>query len=150
MCRRECPRVCRKLSSPFISPPGSRIIEGKEKDDPKTVPLKIFAKDIGNCAYVRRRSSPGDGQQYRLPGVSSASGQSSCLLCSTDVQAKTLAVGNMDTTSDVIRMALLQFGISVRDQTPVLAHGSGPHSRLNTKFIVTHCIILRTVWFLKK
>ena len=30
----------------------SRIIEGKEKDDPKTIPLKIFAKDIGNCAYV--------------------------------------------------------------------------------------------------
>uniref|UniRef100_A0A673B285 Rho GTPase-activating protein 20 n=1 Tax=Sphaeramia orbicularis TaxID=375764 RepID=A0A673B285_9TELE len=29
----------------------SRINEGKEKDDPKTIPLKIFAKDIGNCAY---------------------------------------------------------------------------------------------------
>ncbi|KAM9347542.1 rho GTPase-activating protein 20 [Symphorus nematophorus] len=55
----------------------SRIIEGKEKDDPKTIPLKIFAKDIGNCAY-----------------------------------AKTLAVSNTDTTADVIRMALLQFGIS--------------------------------------
>ncbi|MEQ2208256.1 hypothetical protein XENOCAPTIV_009003 [Xenoophorus captivus] len=25
--------------------------EGKEKDDPKTIPLKIFAKDVGNCAY---------------------------------------------------------------------------------------------------
>ncbi|XP_070832492.1 rho GTPase-activating protein 20 [Chaetodon trifascialis] len=55
----------------------SRIIEGKEKDDPKTIPLKIFAKDIGNCAY-----------------------------------AKTLAVSNTDSTTDVIRMALLQFGIS--------------------------------------
>ncbi|XP_059199168.1 rho GTPase-activating protein 20-like [Centropristis striata] len=55
----------------------SRIIEGKEKDDPKTIPLKIFAKDIGNCAY-----------------------------------AKTLAVSNIDSTTDVIRMALLQFGIS--------------------------------------
>ncbi|XP_051260346.1 rho GTPase-activating protein 20 [Dicentrarchus labrax] len=55
----------------------SRIIEGKEKDDPKTIPLKIFAKDIGNCAY-----------------------------------AKTLAVSNTDSTIDVIRMALLQFGIS--------------------------------------
>ncbi|XP_036966418.1 rho GTPase-activating protein 20 [Acanthopagrus latus] len=55
----------------------SRIVEGKEKDDPKTVPLKIFAKDIGNCAY-----------------------------------AKTLAVSNSDSTTDVIRMALLQFGIS--------------------------------------
>ncbi|XP_061697840.1 rho GTPase-activating protein 20-like isoform X2 [Syngnathoides biaculeatus] len=31
----------------------SRINEGKEKDDPKTVPLKIFAKDIGNCAYAK-------------------------------------------------------------------------------------------------
>ncbi|XP_069569465.1 rho GTPase-activating protein 20 [Brachyistius frenatus] len=55
----------------------SRIDEGKEKDDPKTIPLKIFAKDIGNCAY-----------------------------------AKTLAVSNTDSTTDVIRMALLQFGIS--------------------------------------
>ncbi|XP_031697536.1 rho GTPase-activating protein 20-like [Anarrhichthys ocellatus] len=55
----------------------SRIVAGKEKDDPKTVPLKIFAKDIGNCAY-----------------------------------AKTLAVNNTDSTTDVIRMALLQFGIS--------------------------------------
>lgn len=55
----------------------SRISEGKEKDDPKTIPLKIFAKDIGNCAY-----------------------------------AKTLAVSNADSTTEVIRMALLQFGIS--------------------------------------
>ncbi|KAE8299762.1 Rho GTPase-activating protein 20 Rho-type GTPase-activating protein 20 [Larimichthys crocea] len=55
----------------------SRLTEGKEKDDPKTIPLKIFAKDIGNCAY-----------------------------------AKTLAVSNTDSTTDVIRMALLQFGIS--------------------------------------
>ncbi|XP_034550478.1 rho GTPase-activating protein 20-like isoform X2 [Notolabrus celidotus] len=55
----------------------SRIVDGKEKDDPKTIPLKIFAKDIGNCAY-----------------------------------AKTLAVSNSDSTTDVIRMALLQFGIS--------------------------------------
>ncbi|XP_061647798.1 rho GTPase-activating protein 20-like isoform X3 [Phyllopteryx taeniolatus] len=31
----------------------SRINEGKEKDEPKTVPLKIFAKDIGNCAYAK-------------------------------------------------------------------------------------------------
>lgn len=43
------------LTQTFLcfSPPRSRIIEGKEKDDPKTIPLKIFAKDIGNCAYVR-------------------------------------------------------------------------------------------------
>uniref|UniRef100_A0AAQ4RJ77 Ras-associating domain-containing protein n=1 Tax=Gasterosteus aculeatus aculeatus TaxID=481459 RepID=A0AAQ4RJ77_GASAC len=55
----------------------SRIIAGKGKDEPKTIPLKIFAKDIGNCAY-----------------------------------AKTLAVSNGDSTADVIRVALLQFGIS--------------------------------------
>lgn len=36
----------------------SRITEGKEMDDPKTIPLKIFAKDIGNCAYVRFSSFP--------------------------------------------------------------------------------------------
>ncbi|XP_038158575.1 rho GTPase-activating protein 20 isoform X2 [Cyprinodon tularosa] len=54
-----------------------QINEGKEKDDPKTIPLKIFAKDIGNCAY-----------------------------------AKTLAVNNGDSTDDVIRMALQQFGIA--------------------------------------
>ncbi|CAB1328833.1 unnamed protein product [Coregonus sp. 'balchen'] len=61
----------------------SRINEEKEKDDPKTIPLKIFAKDIGNCAY-----------------------------------AKTLAVSNSDSTADVIRMALQQFGISVRHEFP--------------------------------
>uniref|UniRef100_A0A1A7YGE1 Rho GTPase-activating protein 20 n=1 Tax=Iconisemion striatum TaxID=60296 RepID=A0A1A7YGE1_9TELE len=33
-----------------------RINEGKEKDDPQTVPLKIFAKDIGNCAYAKTLS----------------------------------------------------------------------------------------------
>lgn len=44
-------------SFPFcFIPTCSRIIEGKEKDDPKTIPLKIFAKDIGNCAYVRLSS----------------------------------------------------------------------------------------------
>uniref|UniRef100_A0A672GU22 Rho GTPase-activating protein 20 n=1 Tax=Salarias fasciatus TaxID=181472 RepID=A0A672GU22_SALFA len=55
----------------------NRISWGKERDDPKTIPLKIFAKDIGNCAY-----------------------------------AKTLAVSNSDSATDVIHMALLQFGIS--------------------------------------
>uniref|UniRef100_A0A8C5E5W6 Rho GTPase-activating protein 20 n=1 Tax=Gouania willdenowi TaxID=441366 RepID=A0A8C5E5W6_GOUWI len=55
----------------------SQITEGKDRDDPKNVPLKIFAKDVGNCAY-----------------------------------AKTLAVRNNDSTTDVIRMALLQFNIS--------------------------------------
>ncbi|XP_041739207.2 rho GTPase-activating protein 20-like isoform X1 [Coregonus clupeaformis] len=55
----------------------SRINEEKEKDNPKTIPLKIFANDIGNCAY-----------------------------------AKTLAVSNSDSTTDVIQMALQQFGIS--------------------------------------
>ncbi|KAF7645366.1 hypothetical protein LDENG_00205900, partial [Lucifuga dentata] len=55
----------------------TRINEEKEKDDPKTIPLKIFARDIGNCAY-----------------------------------AKTLAISNNDSTTDVVRMALLQFGIS--------------------------------------
>uniref|UniRef100_A0A8C9VCE7 Rho GTPase-activating protein 20 n=1 Tax=Scleropages formosus TaxID=113540 RepID=A0A8C9VCE7_SCLFO len=54
----------------------SRMKQEKDKDDPKTVPLKIFAKDVGNCAY-----------------------------------SKTLAVSNYDSTSDVIRMALQQFGI---------------------------------------
>lgn len=34
----------------------SGILEGKDRDDPKTVPLKIFAKDIGNCAYVSSSS----------------------------------------------------------------------------------------------
>ncbi|XP_030199690.1 rho GTPase-activating protein 20 isoform X3 [Gadus morhua] len=60
----------------------SRISEEKEKDDPKTIPLKVFAKDMGNCAF-----------------------------------AKTLAVSHGDTTTDVIRTALLQFGIpgSVKD-----------------------------------
>ncbi|KAM9343137.1 rho GTPase-activating protein 20 [Pholidichthys leucotaenia] len=68
---------CREHRDKWLTLINSRIREGKEKDDPKTIPLKIFAKDIGNCAY-----------------------------------AKTLAVNNTDTTTDVIHMALLQFGIS--------------------------------------
>lgn len=39
----------------FLLRSSSRINEEKEKDDPKTIPLKIFAKDIGNCAYVSLR-----------------------------------------------------------------------------------------------
>lgn len=106
------------MSLSFIFKPFSRIIEGKEKDDPKTVPLKIFAKDIGNCAYVSSSSSPDGSQQYHYHFCEC--GQF-LVFSFLDVQAKTLAVSNMDTTSDVIRMALLQFGISVRDQTAVLA-----------------------------
>lgn len=37
-------------------------------------------------------------------------------------QAKTLAVGNADRTDDVIRMALLQFGISVSKQRLTHTH----------------------------
>ncbi|XP_047457166.1 rho GTPase-activating protein 20-like isoform X2 [Mugil cephalus] len=66
-----------ELKDKWVALINSRINEGKEKDDPKTIPLKIFAKNIGNCAY-----------------------------------AKTLAVSNTDSTTDVIHMALLQFGIS--------------------------------------
>lgn len=55
----------RLLSFSSIFQPCSRIIEGKERDDPKTVPLKIFAKDIGNCAYVRSSSSPDVNRRYR-------------------------------------------------------------------------------------
>ncbi|XP_076159876.1 rho GTPase-activating protein 20 isoform X1 [Alosa pseudoharengus] len=60
----------------------SQMREEKEKDNPTTIPLKVFAKDIGNCAYT-----------------------------------KTLAVSNSDSASEVIRLALQQFGIvgSVKD-----------------------------------
>ncbi|XP_023683384.2 rho GTPase-activating protein 20 isoform X1 [Paramormyrops kingsleyae] len=60
----------------------SQIREEKEKDEPKTVPLKIFMKDTESCAY-----------------------------------SKTLQVSNSDSATEVIRMALQQFGIStsVRD-----------------------------------
>uniref|UniRef100_A0A672RJG3 Rho-GAP domain-containing protein n=1 Tax=Sinocyclocheilus grahami TaxID=75366 RepID=A0A672RJG3_SINGR len=34
----------------------SCIQEEKKSDDPKMIPLKIFAKDVGNCAYVRTDS----------------------------------------------------------------------------------------------
>ncbi|XP_072253564.1 rho GTPase-activating protein 20 [Leuresthes tenuis] len=66
-----------ELKDKWLALISSRISEGKEKDDPKTIPVKIFAKDIGNCAY-----------------------------------AKTLAVSNADSTTDVIHVALQQFGIS--------------------------------------
>ncbi|CAG5865300.1 unnamed protein product [Menidia menidia] len=65
------------LKDKWLALISSRIADGKQRDDPQTVPLKIFAKDIGNCAY-----------------------------------AKTLAVSNTDSTTDVIHMALQQFGIS--------------------------------------
>lgn len=68
-----------KLSFPFIFQPCSRIIEGKETDDPKTIPLKIFAKDIGNCAYVRSSSSLGGSQQYRYHMSVPQVGTISCL-----------------------------------------------------------------------
>ncbi|XP_066562562.1 rho GTPase-activating protein 20 isoform X2 [Amia ocellicauda] len=55
----------------------SRIKEEKEKDDTITIPLKIFAKDIGNCAY-----------------------------------SKILAVSSTDSATDVIKVALQQFGLS--------------------------------------
>ncbi|RXN29008.1 rho GTPase-activating 20-like isoform X2 [Labeo rohita] len=61
----------------------SCIKEEKQSDDPKMIPLKIYAKDVGNCAYVR-----------------------------TDCFAKTLFISNTDCTSDVISTALQQFGLS--------------------------------------
>nr|XP_006117307.1 rho GTPase-activating protein 20 isoform X2 [Pelodiscus sinensis] len=37
----------------WLSSLQSRIKEEKEKDYPKSIPLKIIAKDIGNCAYSK-------------------------------------------------------------------------------------------------
>ncbi|XP_037542653.1 rho GTPase-activating protein 20, partial [Nematolebias whitei] len=42
-----------ELKDKWLALVNNRINDGKERDDPKTIPLKIFAKDIGNCAYVR-------------------------------------------------------------------------------------------------
>nr|DBA32681.1 TPA: hypothetical protein GDO54_000454 [Pyxicephalus adspersus] len=56
------------------------IMEEKENDHPKIIPLKIITKDIGNCAY-----------------------------------SKTLTVTNEDTVTDVIKMALQQFGVEGSD-----------------------------------
>lgn len=133
------------LSSVF--PTRSRIIEGKEKDDPKTIPLKIFAKDIGNCAYVRFTSLLLSDfycfYQHKhkycliapLPVFkwvnNDITGRATIYVTykQLDVsmmspkcfhQAKTLAVSNTDSTTDVIRMALLQFGISVSNERPLL------------------------------
>ncbi|XP_042180917.1 rho GTPase-activating protein 20 [Oncorhynchus tshawytscha] len=57
----------------------SRIKEEKEKDDPKTIPLKVFGKGIGSCAQV---------------------------------VSKTLGVSNSDSTNEVVRLALQQFGVT--------------------------------------
>ncbi|XP_010884478.2 rho GTPase-activating protein 20-like isoform X2 [Esox lucius] len=57
----------------------SRIKEEKEKEDPKTIPLKVFGKGIGSCAQA---------------------------VC------KTLAVSNSDSTNEVVRLALQQFGVT--------------------------------------
>ncbi|XP_063286091.1 rho GTPase-activating protein 20 isoform X1 [Pelobates fuscus] len=53
-----------------------RIKEEKESDHPKTIPVKIITKDIGNCAY-----------------------------------SKILTVTTDDTVTDVVKMALQQFGV---------------------------------------
>lgn len=58
----------------------SRIKEEKEKDDPKTIPLKVFGKGIGSCAQA---------------------------------VSKTLGVSNSDSTNEVVRLALQQFGVTV-------------------------------------
>uniref|UniRef100_A0A8C5P9I2 Rho GTPase activating protein 20 n=1 Tax=Leptobrachium leishanense TaxID=445787 RepID=A0A8C5P9I2_9ANUR len=52
------------------------IKEEKESDHPKTIPLKIITKDIGNCAY-----------------------------------SKVITVTTEDTVTDVVKMALVQFGV---------------------------------------
>lgn len=111
----------------------SRISEGKEKDDPKTIPLKIFAKDIGNCAYVSFPSSPVSfhclcqhkNSYYNISSTTITYGSHKHLHISVMFtqkcfhQAKTLAVSNTDSTTEVIRMALLQFSISVSNRRPV-------------------------------
>ncbi|XP_048350973.1 rho GTPase-activating protein 20 isoform X2 [Sphaerodactylus townsendi] len=68
----------------------SRINEEKSKDYPKSIPLKIIAKDVGNCAY-----------------------------------SKTLTATNMDTTNDVILMALQQLGINGSEKDYQLWVNSG-------------------------
>nr|XP_029516545.1 rho GTPase-activating protein 20-like [Oncorhynchus nerka] len=57
----------------------SRLKEEKEKDEPKTIPLKVFGKGIGSCAQV---------------------------------VSKTLGVSNSDSTNEVVRLALQQFGVT--------------------------------------
>lgn len=109
----------------------SGILEGKDRDDPKTVPLKIFAKDIGNCAYVSSSSLSLSAQREHHRLFLSVWGpiydisrnklkQPTERFQNFSPQAKTLAVSNADSTDDVIRMALLQFGISVSNQRPLL------------------------------
>lgn len=115
----------------------SGILEGKDRDDPKTVPLKIFAKDIGNCAYVRSRLLPlcfflcqndVDIAASFCPSAGLFSifyvTNSPLSFSNVSLQAKTLAVSNADSTDDVIRMALLQFGISVSNQRLLLIFAS--------------------------
>ncbi|XP_017285675.1 rho GTPase-activating protein 20 [Kryptolebias marmoratus] len=45
-----------ELKDKWLALINERLNEGKERDDPKTIPLKIFAKDIGNCAYAKTLS----------------------------------------------------------------------------------------------
>ncbi|XP_067418925.1 rho GTPase-activating protein 20 [Emydura macquarii macquarii] len=42
-----------ELKEKWLSSLQSRIKEEKEKDYPKSIPLKIIAKDVGNCAYSK-------------------------------------------------------------------------------------------------
>ncbi|CAB1327755.1 unnamed protein product [Coregonus sp. 'balchen'] len=76
----------------------SRIKEEKEKDDPKTIPLKVFGKGIGSCAQA---------------------------------VSKTLAVSNSDSTNEVVRLALQQFGVTscVKDYQLWMSHVREPLSQ---------------------
>ena len=66
-------------------------------------------------------------------------------------QAKTLAVSNNDSTTDVIRMALQQFGISVSKDHLYLLSSSDWEGSINSR-IEKHCACVRhlykAMWFL--
>ncbi|XP_020565969.1 rho GTPase-activating protein 20 isoform X2 [Oryzias latipes] len=84
-----------ELKEKWLSVLRSRIKEEKEKEEPKTIPLRVYGKGINTFAFT-----------------------------------KTLPVSNSDSTNEVIRLALQQFGtignvkdfqlwvISKRDNTP--------------------------------
>ncbi|XP_056226013.1 uncharacterized protein LOC130165110 isoform X1 [Seriola aureovittata] len=79
----------------WLSTLRSRIKEEKEKEEPKTIPLRVYGKGINTFAVT-----------------------------------KTLPVSNSDSTNEVIRLALRQFGIIREDLRPRDADRKRPVERV--------------------
>lgn len=86
----------------------SRIKEEKEKEEPKTIPLRVYGKGLNTFAIVRFCLVVSVADCFiKIPP--------SHRLSHFSDQTKTLPVSNWDSANEVIRLALQQFGIIVSE-----------------------------------